>query len=370
MHPTRALGPSTDVESSADCSSLRASIIDPLRDPRWPDFVARHPAATVFHQPAWTSALAETFGYQPRFHVLQTDTDEIAAAWPSMLVRSRLTGTRLVCLPFCHRAGPLVSSDAHAALLLAPLIHDARSFGAGSIEVRDWPGDVPILDGLHTVNRYSTHTLDLSPGPDVLMHGLTRNIRTGIQKAEANGVTVRVATDSRDMAIFYNMYLKQRKHQRLLPQPQAFLRAVFGKLVTPGDGFMVLAEYRGQPVCGFLNLGHGLTIYGTHSAALPSARQIFASPLAMWKSIEEACARGYTTFDLGRCENSATGLLNFKKQWGSAQRDLLYYFHGHLSGVNTGEPRRMQKFLLDAYTRFAPESVLSALSKPMYRHLG
>jgi lipid II:glycine glycyltransferase (peptidoglycan interpeptide bridge formation enzyme) len=363
-------GSSAEEDVSRDTTNLRASIIDPLEDRRWPNFVRHHPAATAFHQPAWTSALAETFAYQPRFHVLERANNEIVAAWPAMLVKSQLTGNRLVCLPFCHRAGPLVDTEEQSEQLLAALVLDARSTGARSIEVRDWPSGIAILDQLHIVNLYSTHMLDLSAGPDAVMHGLTRNIRDCIQRARTNGVTVRIANDAQDMAIFYGMYVKQRRHQGLLPQPEAFLRAIFEKLITQGDGFMILAEHGGRHVCGLLNLGHGTTIFGTHSAAVPQARQLLATPLAMWKSVEVACARGYTRFDLGRCENTAAGLLNFKKQWGAAREDLPYYFYGRLSGVNTGKPHRLKKLVLDAYTRFAPEAIVAGLSRPMYRHLG
>jgi hypothetical protein len=39
--------------------------IDPLQDPPWEQFLARHPSASVFHTPAWLRALRLTYGYQP-----------------------------------------------------------------------------------------------------------------------------------------------------------------------------------------------------------------------------------------------------------------------------------------------------------------
>jgi hypothetical protein len=42
--------------STAD-TSARIISIDPLTDHRWERFVSTHPAALVFHHPAWLRAL-------------------------------------------------------------------------------------------------------------------------------------------------------------------------------------------------------------------------------------------------------------------------------------------------------------------------
>jgi Acetyltransferase (GNAT) domain len=357
------------LEAARDGTGLLASIIHPLKDPRWPDFVGHHPAATAFHQPGWISAVSESFGYEPRFHVLERD-NEIVAAWPAMLVKSKLTGNRLVCLPFCHRAGPLIDSVQQADQLLTALSVDATLTHAGSIEARDWPSGIATPDRLHKVILYSTHVLDLSGGPDAVRRDLSHGPRNSIRRATRDGVTVRASEDVHDLAIFYNMYLKQRRRQRLLPQPEGFVRMIYEKLIVPGDGFIVTAEHDGRPLCVILAIGHGSTVISTHSAADPLARQLLAMPLAMWKIIEVACARGYTRYDLGRSPTTADGLLNFKDQWGAPRRDLPYFFFGRASGVNTAEPSRLKKFLLNAYTRLAPEPIFAGLSTPMYRHLG
>ena len=39
--------------------------VDPLTDPRWDDFVEKHPRASVFHTSDWLEALRRTYGYQP-----------------------------------------------------------------------------------------------------------------------------------------------------------------------------------------------------------------------------------------------------------------------------------------------------------------
>src|SRR2546428_4980589 len=40
-------------------------VVPANEDSRWLQFLASQPDATVFHHPAWTRALAETYGYRP-----------------------------------------------------------------------------------------------------------------------------------------------------------------------------------------------------------------------------------------------------------------------------------------------------------------
>lgn len=353
-----------------DNANLRATLIDPVEDGRWPGFIGRHPAATPFHQPGWTSAVSEVFGYEPRFQVLEDTGGEILAAWPTMLVTSRLTGRRLVCLPFCHRAGPLIDSELQAKKLLRALVDDAKALRAGSVEVRDWPPGIPVPIDLQRVDLYATHFLDFSGGPDAVLRRLSHGPRIGILRARREGVTVRSSDDPRDLEAFYGLYVKQRRRQGLLPQPLSFIRKIYEKILLPGNGFIVMAEYQDKPICALIAIGHGSTITTTHSAADLLARRVLAMALAMWKVVEVGSDRGYTRYDLGRTGLEAAGLLNFKEQWGVQGVDLPYFYLGRRSGVNVGDRGRLRSLLLGAYTRFAPGPILLGLSKPMYRHLG
>ncbi|HZT97072.1 MAG TPA: GNAT family N-acetyltransferase, partial [Chloroflexota bacterium] len=353
-----------------EAETYRSSVIHPISDSRWAYFASRHPAATVFHQPAWLSAILDTFRYEPRFHVLENDRREIVAAWPTMLVRSRLTGSRLVCLPFCHRAGPLIVSEDQSERLFLALVEDARRLQVPSIEARDWPAGTSPPGLLQRVNLYRTHVLDLEPGREAVLSALHQGMRRSIRRSQRRGVTVRMATTRQDFETFYWLYVRQRKEQGVLPQPHQFMQLMYRNLLERGNGFLVLGEHEGSPVAGLLAVGHGTTATWTHSGAAAGARDLVAGPLVLWKSVEVACERGYSQFDLGRTAADDAGLLRYKQQWGVEVRDLPYYYYGRPSGANVVEPDGLRKLLLAGYTRVAPEPLLVALSLPMYRHLG
>src|SRR6476660_2949243 len=85
--------------------------IDPLRDPRWSEFVRSHPRASVFHTVGWLEALRRTYGYEP----IALTTSAPGAALTNGIVfchiKSWLTGSRLVSVPFADHCEPLVETS-------------------------------------------------------------------------------------------------------------------------------------------------------------------------------------------------------------------------------------------------------------------
>src|SRR5215472_17039235 len=81
--------------------------IDPLRDLRWAEFVERHPRASVFHTPGWLKALRRTYGYEPVVYTTSSPKADLNDGLVLCRIRSRITGHRLVSLPFSDHCEPL-----------------------------------------------------------------------------------------------------------------------------------------------------------------------------------------------------------------------------------------------------------------------
>lgn len=349
--------------------SLTTRLIDPRTDDQWRSFVEYHPQATVFHQPPWIEAVCDSFGYAPRFHVLEDASRRIVAAWPNLLVRSRLTGTRLVCLPFCHRAGPLLETSAECGILWRAVL-DSIETGAGRIEVRGWPSQVEVPPELTRGSHFVRHVLDLSPGSDRIYTALDKDVRYSIRRAEREGVRTRVTTSEDDLPAFKRLYLALRRRQGLLPQPDRFLEAIYRNFVVEGDGFIVMAEIEGRPVATMLSVGNRGTIVGTHSGIDPAARSRRTTYASMWASIEEGCRRGYLQYDLGRSHSNDTGLTHFKEQWGAQREPLAYLFHPAAGGFDAGDPGGVKRAAMGLFARNAPLSLLARAGSILYPHLG
>ena len=91
---------------------------NPLTDPRWPDFVDRHPDAGVFHGRPWLEALRRTYGYEPVVYTTSSPSANLTNGVVFCRVDSWLTGRRLVSLPFADRANPSLTTPDRATLFV------------------------------------------------------------------------------------------------------------------------------------------------------------------------------------------------------------------------------------------------------------
>src|SRR5215831_12638402 len=110
--------------------------IDPLRDPRWADLAGKHPRASVFHTAPWLEALRRTYGYEPVAYTTTPPGTELANGIVCCRVYSRITGRRLVSLPFSDHCEPLVESDGDLETLLHALERECARERWRYVEIR------------------------------------------------------------------------------------------------------------------------------------------------------------------------------------------------------------------------------------------
>ena len=91
-------------------TSCLSNRIQPLTDPRWAELVKRHPRSSVFHTREWLEALHRTYGYEP-VAMTTCSPDALTNAVVFCRVESRLTGRRLVSLPFSDHCELLVEDS-------------------------------------------------------------------------------------------------------------------------------------------------------------------------------------------------------------------------------------------------------------------
>src|ERR1700752_1045362 len=95
--------------------------IKPLKDPRWGEFLQRHPRASVFHSSPWLQALSPTYGYAPIVFTTSTAGEPLKNGIVLGRVASWLRGRRLVSLPFSDHCEPLVATQEVLSVLSAAL---------------------------------------------------------------------------------------------------------------------------------------------------------------------------------------------------------------------------------------------------------
>lgn len=331
-------------------------VVDPVTDPRWAALVARSPEALIFHHPAWLALLSRQYRYA--FEAVAIERDgELAAGLPVARVASRLTGRRLVAVPFSDLCPPLAAS-APDRQELGRLLDQRRRALALSLEVRDTFAELP---GGQSSGLFHLHTIDLTAEPR-----FSSMTRRNVRRAERAGVRVERRTDPAALDAFYALHLRTRRHQGVPTQPRSFIRA-FADLFAAGLGFVALAFHDGRPVAAAVFAGAGRTLTYKYGASDRTAFAVRPNNLLFAEAIGWARADGHERLDLGRTDLGHEGLRAFKASWGAEETTLAYTYAGRPAPA-PGEGRAQRA--LGAVIRRSPPVVGQAIGSVLYRHVG
>lgn len=328
------------------------------------------PEATIFHTPMWRDVLTATYGYQP-FYLAARSQGRICAVLPMLFVKSRLTGNRLVSLPFSNICGPL-GVDQARSVLVQEALKLCEELQAKAVEIRTQRDLNPIDDQrLSRVSYFVTSIVPLDPNPDVVWKRFTdRNVRTEVRQAMKKGLEVKVAGESeKDIKVFYDLFVQTRLRHGVPPQPYSFFKNLW-KHLWPSNMELYLAYKSGKVVGGLINLTFGETTSTAYIGSDFAYRSDRVHQVLFWKSMENGCLNGFKRFDFLRTPKTSESQRYFKKRWNAYEVDLDYYYYPKVKGTaatleETAKYRIMQKVV----SRM-PKSVGIWLGNLLYRHLG
>ncbi len=183
---------------------MKTDIIDPTVDARWDEFIAGQQYVTVFHTSAWAKAIVEAYHYKPRYFVLENETGKFEAGMPCFLIQSKLTGNRLVCLPFSDYCYPLSKDMTDAAGLLDQVKKEMEFRRASYLEIRGWAPKTPSDElGVVPFHYYLSYVIDLEPDIEKLKSKFHNNVKRCIRQAEKEDMTFRLVQSENDLKVLY-----------------------------------------------------------------------------------------------------------------------------------------------------------------------
>ena len=339
---------------------MRAELLDPRTDERWREFVERAPGATIFHHPAWLELVGAQYGYAFEACCLVGADGRVTAGLPWARIDSRLTGRRLVALPFSDECAPLTDGATEEALAAA--VDAARGDQGLGLEVRarfeGLPGESP--------HRYWRHVLSLDQDAQTVERSARAGLRRGAGKARREGLAFERRTDAAALDAFYALHLDTRRRQGVPTQPRRFIGRMAG-LFARGHGFVALVTAEGrEPVAAavFLRAGDHLTYkYGASKRAALARRP---NNLLFQEVIRWACEAGCRQLNFGRTDLANEGLREFKRGWGADESPLHYTYAGMDAPGGPSFPERA----LGTVIRHSPQGLGRAAGAALYRHFG
>jgi len=361
----------TELESLAGDARVTSSI-DPLRDPRWDEFVLRHPQASVFHCSAWLEALSRTYGYKPIAYTTSPAGQVLHNGWVFCQVESWLTGRRLVSLPFSDHCQPLVE-DCNDFRVLGTRLQQAIREGEWCyIEMRPLLPNAFLSANCQTSATYYFHQLDLTPDLATIFDNLHKDsIRRKILRAERERLTYQEGATDFLLDEFYQLLAVTRRRHRVPPQPKEWLynlRNCFGEALK-----VRIARKNSRPVAGMLTLQFKDTLYYKYGGSEARFNRLGGMHLLYWKSIQHAKSRRLRSFDLGRTDTNQPGLIRYKNRWGTIRTRISYFRYsdsGASSHIFEGSDIVGKMRFLKWGFAHAPLGVLCLLGRLLYKHVG
>jgi len=346
--------------------SIAVHRVDPLKDARWDEFVRRHPHSSVFHSSAWLRALQRSYLYEPFVLTASAPGEDLDNGIAFCRIESFVTGRRAISLPFSDHCEPLVSAQEMLEPLLNSVTAYFRSENLRYIEMRPLtsPQSMACFRGFR---QFWWHTVDLRRDPADIFRALHKDcVQRKIRRAERESLLEESGRSEHLLAKFYDLLVLTRRRHGLVPQPITWFRHLIGCF---GDALTIrVVSKGGRPVAAILTLRHKSVIVYKYGCSDPSCYQLGGVQYLLWRTIQDAHHQGIRELDLGRTDYDDSGLAQFKDRWGSTRSTLTYWRTSTQGGAATSRSSivRTARVLLP----HMPDTVLTALGRILYRHIG
>jgi GNAT acetyltransferase-like protein len=341
--------------------------IDPLSDDRWIDLTSRHPHASVFHTRCWLKALQASYGYEPVAFTTSSPTEPLTAVLLFCKVRSWLTGSRLVSLPFSDHCEPLVEDEDQFKVLCAYAESFRAKEGWKYVEMRSANSFLNFDRRFLSVTAYVLHRLDLRPSIDALRKGFHKDcIQRKIIRAERESLGYQAGRNPLLVKQLYGLLRLTRSRHHLPPQPLEWFQHL---MACMGDAASVRIAYKDtRPIAGILTLDHGRKVIYKYGGSDAMFHNLGAMPMLFWRAILEAKEARMEELDLGRSELDNAGLIAFKERLSAVGSPLKVWRTP--ATVASSSVERLKVRLARQICAYLPNGALSLAGRLLYRHIG
>lgn len=339
--------------------------IDPLQDPRWQAFTDAFPNSSVFHSVHWLRALTTCYGYYPTALSTSAPGAPLDNALVFCSVRSRLTGNRLVSLPFSDTCEPLFNNPEHFVEVLENAIDRVGRDRWKYFEVRPVVCGQAAFPSFQTSDFYYSHRVDIHQSEELLFKSFHKSVQRKIRRAEREALRYEAGTTESLLKHFYKLLITTRRRQYLPPQPVKWFRTLIDSM---GEAIRIHVVFKAEvPVASIVTLSYKKTLVYKYGCNDSRYRNLGGTAMLFWNAIREAKAAGMQELDMGRSERENTGLVSYKERWG-AKRSTLTYWRYPAKSVRF-KPERAIKYVKQLIS-IAPDSSLAMLGNLLYPHIG
>lgn len=310
---------------------------DPLADSRWRELAAR-PGAGLFTSHAWIAAVCATYGFVPEARIA-VDASGAAVGGFVWVRVDDARGSRLLSLPFCDRADPLVPDLSTWNAVSEAVLSNAVMSGNLPLTLRCLDDSPAVADErLRVVGEAAWHGTPVDGDLDDLRGRIAPQARRNLATAARSGVKVDVRDDLDAVRAMHRLHVRLRKAKyRLLAQPVAFFEQIWSEFAPHGGCVTLLARVDSHVIAGAIFLEWAGVLYYKFGASAAEHLRLRPNDAIYWAAIRYATERRLRLVDWGLSDRDQPGLVAYKRKWASDERSLLT--------LRAGEPAAEQRVL-------------------------
>ncbi len=336
--------------------------------------VAEHPLGSVYHHTAFGRVISTTFPHAEPYYVALIDTEgRCLGGMALFLIKSWLTGTRFVSIPWACYGDPLVSSSEELMVLIEAIEELAKQVKASYVEIRAYRATHLIAaTSMVPAYRDKSHSLDLTKGLPAVWNGFHKDsIRKRIRRAERSGIEVHVATSEEEVMAFYQAFVENRRQLGLPPQKPEYFQNIWRYMGSCGLAQFWIARIGGAFAGGQCCFRHRDMIILNYIAVEESRRSDGVGQYLYWAPIRAAAENGLKTVNLGKVPAHSRGLLCHKQAWGGVEVETPVFYYPRPMGISSYESDQQLSYrAMRLFWRRVPARLSRIASQFFYRHTG
>ena len=260
---------------------MSIQIINPLTYPNYDAMLLERNDSSIFHSSSWARVLNKAYNYKP-LYFSNFENGNFKTLLALMEVKSFLTGSRAVSLPFTDYCHPLYSENKEFEALFDKLTLCGRKAKWKTCEIR---GEASFHANPSPFSYYYLHELKLKSNKKNIFSKFRSSTRRNIVKAEKSGVTADVCHSWESLREFYRLHCLTRRGHGIPPQPFYFFEEIYKHIISPEHGFVVLARYNSKPIAGAVYFHFGRKAVYKYGASNRKFLHLRANNLVMWTAI-------------------------------------------------------------------------------------
>jgi hypothetical protein len=352
----------------------KVEIIDPIKDPRWDKFVEAHPFGWIVHLSDWKKVLEKSFPHMKGHYLALVDVEssEIRAALPLFEVRSRLTGNRLVSVPFAQLCDPLIRTSDDMAKLLDGAFDLSKRLKTSYIEIRTYNAPSFPDERLRADELYKHHFIKLDNDPGIIRKSFhQRGINQAINRAIRNELELKVADCEEDVKAFNDLFMQTRKRLGVPYQPYLFLKTLWDIFHPLNRLILLLAKHKNRIASGIVFFQFNGRFSAEWEGWDTSFGNINPNHFIFWEGIKLAHKNENRIFDFGITSPTNEGLVTFKNRWGTEVVDFhRYYYSLDASKTYLESETSLKQKVIEGICRKSPSKLYELFGIFCFRHMG